>query len=90
MKIMDVIVESYNEDVIEKVIKGFNLIPTKYGFGKAYTTSNDKPTIELKHSINKWIEKHFKDASVKIDIEKNTRTFNFHTKNNNLQKQHNG
>ena len=77
MKIMDVLVESHNEEVREKVIKGFNLIPTKYGFGNAFTTVKDKPSIELKHAINKWINKNFPYSSVKIELEKHTKTFNF-------------
>lgn len=78
MKIMDLLIESYSEEVIEKVIKGFHLVPTKYGFGRAYTTEKDKPSIELKHAINRWIEKTFPNSNVKINLEKNTRTFNFH------------
>jgi len=74
---MEVIVESYNEEVRDKVIKGFHLTPTKYGFGNAFTTMKDKPSTELMHVINKWIKKNFPDSSVKIELEKHTKTFNF-------------
>jgi hypothetical protein len=84
MKLMDVIVESTqemrNHQDIEKVIKGFHLIPTKMGFGKSYTTKDNKPSIDLKNEINSWIYNTLGNHHLYVDIEKTYKTFNFRTK----------
>lgn len=84
MKLLETINESIqemlNQQDIEKVIKGFHLIPTKMGFGKAYTTRDNKPSIQLKNEINHWIYNVLGNHHLFIDIEKTYKTFNFHTK----------
>jgi Zn-dependent peptidase ImmA (M78 family) len=62
--------EISNDEVIERVVKGFNLVYDKRGFGNSYTTKTGKANIALAKRINVWIKENFPDNNIGISFEK--------------------
>ena len=73
----EVNVTPYDEEVTEKVIKGFKLQYFQPGFGRSYISKMEKASPKLANDINKWIKKEFPRAGVRVSYEKNKRTVNF-------------
>ena len=67
---------SSDQEVIEKIIKGFDLVRFPKGFGNAYTTKNGKATIPLAKRIGKWAKENFPGNRVQIRFEKTFKTIN--------------
>jgi len=65
-----------DEEVIERVVKGFKLVPYKRGFGNAYTTEKGKATVSLYKRIYNWIKEKFPNSNVIVRFEKNYGTIN--------------
>jgi hypothetical protein len=67
----------FYDDVTEKVIKGFKLIPFKQGFGKSFKSTSQKASPQLAERINKWIKNKFPESKTMVKYEKNYQTINF-------------
>jgi Zn-dependent peptidase ImmA (M78 family) len=67
---------SSDQDIIEKIIKGFNLVRFPKGFGNAYTTKNGKATKALGKKIGAWVKKNFPNSGVIIRFELTYSTIN--------------
>jgi hypothetical protein len=65
--------DNYDWQVVDKVIKGFNLTPFPKGFTGSFTSKNQKASSGLASNINKWIHGNFPHSKVKVEHEK---TFN--------------
>jgi len=61
--------EVLDNEVEDKIIKGFNLYPYKQGFGRAFKTLQEKASSDLAKRINEWIRKHFPGSQVKVIYE---------------------
>jgi hypothetical protein len=70
-------ITSYDNNVTEKVIKGFKLIPFKQGFGKSFKSISQKASPQLAERINKWIKKEFPESKVTAKYENTYQTINF-------------
>lgn len=62
--------EISNDEVIERVVKGFNLVYDKRGFGNSFTTKTGKANIALAKRISAWIKENFPDNNIGISFEK--------------------
>ncbi len=68
--------EVIDNEVEDKVIKGFKLYPYKPGFGRAFKTLQGKASPSLSKRINEWIKKNFPESHVKVIYEKVYSTIN--------------
>lgn len=66
-----------DKEILRRVIKGFELIPAKHGFGHPYVTKNGIATSDLSDRINTWIKKEFPYSKIKSKVENNYKTLNF-------------
>jgi hypothetical protein len=71
--------EVSNAEVIRRIIKAFKLVPSKQGFGNAYTTKNSRATTGLYERIVKWAKENFPNHKVKIRFERTFKTINLDT-----------
>lgn len=67
----------FYDDVTEKVIKGFKLIPFKQGFSRSFKSTSQKASPQLAERINKWIKNKFPESKTMVKYEKNYQTINF-------------
>jgi Zn-dependent peptidase ImmA (M78 family) len=67
---------SSDQDIIDKIIKGFNLVRFPKGFGNAYTTKKGKATKALGKRIGVWVKKNFPNSKVMIRFETTFSTIN--------------
>lgn len=70
-------INSYDSDVIKKVVKGFRLIPFEQGFNRAFKSTSQKASPQLAQRINKWIKDKFPESKVRAEYEQNYQTINF-------------
>jgi hypothetical protein len=85
MKLLELILEQDNDEVLRRVVKGFKLVHTQEGFGNfAFTTKNGYPHPSLAGRINMWLEKSFPFSGVRCKYETTYRTINFFVKQDNL------
>jgi hypothetical protein len=68
--------EIVDNEVEDKVIKGFKLYPYKQGFGRAFKTLQGNASKELSNRINDWIKKNFPESQVKVVYERVYSTIN--------------
>jgi hypothetical protein len=73
--------EVTDNEVEEKIIKGFKLYPFKQGFGRAYKTIQGKASAKLSDRINKWIKEKFPESHVKVAYERTYATINIFNPN---------
>lgn len=69
--------DTYTQQNIAKVIKGFDLAPYPKGFHNAYTTKNAKATPLLAKQINKFLNNTLLVTSIKCFYEPTYQTVNF-------------
>jgi len=78
MEVFDQTVQDLiNDQDKEKVIKGFHLVPAKFGFGRPYTTTEDRPSLILKKEINNFIKNKLGNNDLYVDIEKHYKNIHF-------------
>jgi hypothetical protein len=84
IKLLDILKETEGDadDVKGKIVNGFSLKPYtgSYFFGpkeNVFTTTNDKPTLQLEKEINNWIIKNFSNSKIRIKFDGNYKTLNF-------------
>ena len=70
-------INSYDSDVIKKVVKGFRLIPFEQGFNRAFKSTSQKASPQLSQRINKWIKDKFPESKVRAEYEQTYQTINF-------------
>ena len=75
------LVEIVDDEVEDRIIKGFNLYPFKQGFGRAFKTTNGKASPSLSKRINTWVSKNFPESHVKVAYEKTYATINIFNPN---------
>lgn len=73
--------EVTDNEVEERIIKGFKLYPFKQGFGRAYKTTQGKASAGLSDRINKWIKEKFPESHVKVAYERTYATINIFNPN---------
>lgn len=66
-----------DKEILRRVIKGFELIPAKHGFGHPYVTKNGIATLDLTKRINTWIQKEFPSSRVRAKLESTYKSINF-------------
>lgn len=66
-----------NKEILRRVIKGFELIPAKFGFGHPYVTKTGAATSNLASRINTWIQKEFPSSKVRAKFEPTYKSINF-------------
>lgn len=66
-----------DKEIIRMVVKGFNLVPARQGFGVPFTTKNGKATFALSERINKWLDETFPGSTIRTAFERNYNTINF-------------
>ena len=66
-----------DKEILYKVIKGFQLIPAKHGFGHPYTTKTGAATPELSKRINTWIKQNFPQSNIVTSYEGVYKVLNF-------------
>jgi hypothetical protein len=68
--------EVADEDMVDRVIKGFKLVRYSKGFGQAYKTEKGQASPELSTRINKWIKDKFPESKIYVRYEKTYGTIN--------------
>lgn len=76
--------ENDNDEVIDKVIKGFNLVKSK-GFSNAYKTTNGSASRVLADRINKFIKDKLKTDIVRFRYEATYATVNWYSPTNEIK-----
>ena len=66
-----------DKEILYKVIKGFELIPAKQGFGHPYVTKTGAATPDLSKRINVWIKQNFPQSNIITSYEGVYKTLNF-------------
>ena len=66
-----------DKDILYRVIKGFELIPAKYGYGHPYVTKTGAATPDLSKRINAWIKQNFPQSNIITSYEGVYKTINF-------------
>ena len=85
MKILDLLLEQDNDEILRRVIKGFKLVHTKEAFGDfAFLTQAGTAHPTMVSSINNWIKKIFPHSGLRAVYEKNYGTINFYVKQDNI------
>jgi hypothetical protein len=68
--------EVSNDEVINRVVDGFELVRDPKAFGNAYKTKTGKATIDLAKRIHTWIKEKFPNNNIGIRFEKVHGTIN--------------
>jgi hypothetical protein len=66
-----------DKEILRRVIKGFELIPTKRGFGHPYVTKTGAATPDLAKRINAWIKQNFPQSNIASSYEGTYKTISF-------------
>jgi len=66
-----------DKEILRRVIKGFELIPAKQGFGYPYVTKTGAATPDLSKRINVWIKQNFPQSNIITSYEGAYKTINF-------------
>ena len=66
-----------DREILYKVIKGFELIPAKQGFGHPYVTKTGAATPDLSKRINAWIKQNFPQSNIITSYEGVYKAINF-------------
>ena len=66
-----------DKEILHRVIKGFELIPAKQGFGHPYVTKTGAATSDLAGRINVWIKHNFPQSHIIASYEGVYKTINF-------------
>ena len=66
-----------DKEILYKVIKGFELIPAKQGFGHPYVTKTGVATPDLSKRINVWIKQNFPQSNIITSYEGVYKAINF-------------
>ena len=66
-----------DKEILRRVIKGFELIPAKHGFGHPYVTKTGAATPDLAKRINAWIKQNFPQSNIIASYEGAYKTINF-------------
>jgi hypothetical protein len=65
------------KEILRRVIRGFELIPAKHGFGHPYVTKTGAATPDLAKRINVWIKQNFPQSNIIASYEGAYKTINF-------------
>jgi hypothetical protein len=66
-----------DKEILRRVIKGFELIPARQGFGHPYVTKSGAATPDLAKRINVWIKQNFPQSNIIASYEGVYKTINF-------------
>ena len=66
-----------DKEILRRVIKGFELIPAKHGFGHPYVTKTGVATPDLTKRINAWIKQNFPQSNIIASYEGVYKAINF-------------
>lgn len=66
-----------DKEILRRVIKGFELVPAKQGFGHPYVTKSGAATSDLTKRVNTWIKQNFPQSNIIASYEGNYKTINF-------------
>ena len=66
-----------DKEILYKVIKGFELVPAKQGFGHPYVTKTGAATSDLSKRINAWIKQNFPQSNIITSYEGVYKVINF-------------
>lgn len=66
-----------DREILYRVIKGFELIPAKQGFGHPYVTKTGAATLDLSKRINVWIKQNFPQSNIITSYEGVYKAINF-------------
>jgi len=66
-----------DKEILYRVIKGFELVPAKRGFGHPYVTKTGAATPDLSKRINAWIKQNFPQSNIMTSYEGVYKAINF-------------
>jgi hypothetical protein len=66
-----------DKEILYRVIKGFELVPAKRGFGHPYVTKTGAATPDLSKRINAWIKQNFPQSNIITSYEGVYKAINF-------------
>ena len=66
-----------DKEILRRIIKGFELVPAKHGFGHPYVTKSGAATSDLSKRINAWIKQNFPQSNIITSYEGVYKAINF-------------
>lgn len=66
-----------DKEILRRIIKGFELVPAKHGFGHPYVTKTGAATPDLSKRINAWIKQNFPQSNIITSYEGVYKAINF-------------